>query len=211
MLLTSSSSSDWQVDIEFFEKPEANSIKDYMEEFLKSIKFNPSLPHNPLFYSEPCRKVQTSGDVSLVSVVEKTAIQFEVKLTTYIFELARFDQYSGNTKVKPDSSSWGATLFDPAWDGMLGADPGPIWSGNSQEFSNPREEGVTLEPFTSFFPRQYPFAKYEDDDEDDGFNDFLEVVQRISGLLGPSQSAQKISRFKPNMRGFPDGDLGTLF
>lgn len=192
--------------MEFFEKTEA---KGDMEEFVKSIKFNPFIRGNALFACEPRRRVYTSDEVTLASVVEKTAVQFQVKNTTYILELARFDQYSGNHGLNPDRSSWGATLFDPAWDRILKAEGERIRGEAPLEGPTWRQAQLDSDPFEAFFPSdQWPRT---DKGEIGGFDEFLVVIQRISELLRPSQDSQKIAESNPSMQGFLNVNLGTLF
>lgn len=197
--------------MEFFEQPEAGLIKEAMSEFVKSIRFTSS-SRNRCISSKPFRKVIFRDDVPVVRVVEKAAIQLKVKGTGYILELARFDQYPGPSAVIGSqavsfSTSWGATLFDPTWDNILGGTPkfqsdkGPLKATKA-----PQEEMKHGGGMKAFFPSRRGKDRGAEDGKK-GFREFLDVVQKITELLGPGKDVKT----EPDMKGLLDVELGTLF
>ncbi|KAJ5152084.1 hypothetical protein N7492_010379 [Penicillium capsulatum] len=189
--------SDWQLDVEFFLQPQANAIKEQMEEFVQSIHFRPCNNRYPIF-DKPVRKVLFSEAIQVSSVVEKAALQFRIKSTPYVLELARYDHFSGVSEPEANRTSWGATLFNPAWDEML---------GSATESST--GENITPEHFTAFFPPSQAGNVLQTGNQ--GFDEFLTIVQRVSELLRPSSTSEKISHTMPSMEGLLEAELGTLF
>lgn len=201
--------------MEFFEQPEAGLIKEAMTEFVKSIRFTSS-SRNRCISSKPWRKVIFPADAPVVRVVEKAAIQLKVKGTGYILELARFDQYPGPSPVIGSqavsfTTSWGATLFDPTWDGILGGTPKfQSGSGPLKASKAPQEKMKHGEGMKAFFPSRKDKdrgAEDENEDDNEGFWEFLRVVRKISTLLGPGQEVKT----EPDMKSLLNVELGTLF
>jgi hypothetical protein len=100
------------------------------------------------------------SDTALISkLIQKTAIQFRVKGTEYVLELARFEEsrYSsvGRIRWTPPNVQWGARLLSPRWNGLIE--------------QNRRQQQLGVE---TLFPTVT------------AFEDFLKILKTISGILG---------------------------
>lgn len=174
--------------------------------------------------AQPRRKVIFPDSDPVSRFVEKTAIRYRLKGTNYIFEIARYDEYSrprGAAFFGTASVSWGASVFDPNWDNLLGEHANlPV--GRSARYSP---------DLHTFFPSQgpSPAANYP------GFWEFIGLVRRVAELLGPVRalteqpmnaapaSKDANTRKEPipsnhavavgahDRGGMLDADLGTLF
>lgn len=159
--------------------------------------------------------------------VEKTAIRYRLKNTKYILEIARYDEYSrtsapGGPISEVPSSSWGASIFDPNWDNLLGQHAN-ISLGHTARYSP---------SLNTFFPAIEETTGHKSE----GFWELIELVRRVAELLGSAkassgdvkrqdpkgpasdksdeviarQNRQQIN-IGPQMRVLLDEDLGTLF
>jgi hypothetical protein len=121
--------------------------------------------------------------------VEKSAIEFHVKETNLVFELARYVKYnvSNGRILKTPDESWGGTLFDPDWDTMLG--------------ENTELDGTqfTREACLSAF---FPPAEGAEVDEEAQLGVFMSALHQIARMLGSSDNA---------VTNILDVNLGTLF
>lgn len=144
--------------------------------------------------AKPERKVIFPASAPVSRFVEKTAIRFRVKSTSYILEIARYDQYErvldknlpglpGEFSKVP-STSWAASLFDPNWDNLLG-----------QHASLPVGAPTQYSPeLNAFFP---PQEQSEASDQSASFWQFVDMVKKVARLLGashfPSTSSEQRS------------------
>lgn len=152
--------------------------------------------------SKPCKKVTFKDQPFLRSIVEKAAIQLRVKGTNYIFELARFDYYrkmQSQWSEKPQVS-WGASLFDPAWNRYLGT---KLLSKNSYRGPEPYEGLACLFPPANS-------DEYSAHNEK-GFCEFLEIVRHIAGILGPGEGWSGMDPDYRDQTSPLDVDLGLIF
>lgn len=172
--------------------------------------------------------------------VEKTALRYRLKDTKYIFEIARYDEYSraglevfqrpgsvvytGQMSEVP-STSWGASIFHPDWDNLLG-DHANLPVGRSAQW-NPKLD--------TFFP---PLGNSSSGDGYSGFWVFIHLVRQVAYLLSSTKTSplQQVPRDTTaeietsstkaevarsqasssanegkNLNRLLDGDLGTLF
>lgn len=154
----------------------------------------------------PRKKILFDHSVATIaSFTEKASIQLRVrdknKDTNYVLELARFDRYtrSRSTWSQVPLVSWGASLFDPKWDTMLGGGLG----GDSSK------KGKVTARFQTLFP-----SRQNDENHEQGFWEFLKLVDNISKVLGASElgseelSAASQSRVATDLF---DAELGMLF
>ena len=121
--------------------------------------------------------------------VEKTAIEFHVRGTNLVFELARFVKYTvtNGRILNTLDVSWGGSLFDPDWDVML---------GENTELDGNR---FTREACLSTF---FPPAEGAGVDEDVQLGVFMSALRQIARVLGSPDSA---------VTNVLDCDVGTLF
>lgn len=170
----------------------------------------------------PRRKVIFPDSDPVSRFVEKTAIRYRLKGTNYIFEIARYDEYSrprGAALFETASVSWGASVFDPNWDNLLGEHANlPV--GHSARYSP---------DLHTFFPSRKPSSE----PNYPGVWEFIGLVRLVAELLGPVRAltehamhpapASRGANIKKepipsndavavgDRGGMLDADLGTLF
>ncbi|PYI12561.1 hypothetical protein BO78DRAFT_435009 [Aspergillus sclerotiicarbonarius CBS 121057] len=227
--------SDWQLELKSLEFYETSSIDAALREFSHTIKFTRTA-HMDDISATPERKVTFSASAPVARFIEKTAVRYRLKGTNYILEIARYDEYCrANLPALPGllptymgpftpvpNTSWGASLFDPHWDNLLG------------EHANlPIGQSAKYHPNTNtFFPARGPSG---DGEKSRGFWDFANMVKQIAELMGPGRalagdkaSADPSLKAKPttcqgsssdsspvigttDLGGLLNADLGTLF
>lgn len=210
--------SDWQLEIKSLEFQETSSIDSALRSFSHSISFRHTENLGDIS-AAPRRKVVFSSSFPVSRFVEKAAIRYRLKGTKYTFEIARYDEYSCSvvpecpgqnppTTVGPisevPSTSWGASVFDPNWDNLLGQHANlPI--GHSARYS-PKLD--------TFFPQQS-----SSEEKHAGFWEFLSLVKQTAERLSPAESrlpqkSQVNSRKTPSSLKLPsttpDGQKGTV-
>ncbi|KAI9928829.1 hypothetical protein MW887_002050 [Aspergillus wentii] len=181
---------DWQVEIKSLEFHETSSIDTALKSFSHSIGFQRTATMGDLS-AKPQRKVTFPASAPVSKFIEKTAVRYRLKGTKYIFEIARYDEYSrtstpafpgqspatitGHISANP-STSWGASVFDPNWDNLLGEHANlPV--GHSARY-NPNLD-------TFFPPKNQPGPE----DKYLGFWDFINLIKQVAELLGPEQTS----------------------
>ncbi|CAG8897321.1 unnamed protein product [Penicillium nalgiovense] len=113
--------SDWQLEVKALELCPENEISLDLDKFMRSIGFQWNANAKSIG-SAPKRKARFSYGSPVKRFVEKATIQLQVKDSPHVFELARFDEYTyatGQWSMNP-KVSWGASLFNPNWDDILG-------------------------------------------------------------------------------------------
>ncbi|KAJ5244183.1 hypothetical protein N7489_004279 [Penicillium chrysogenum] len=113
--------SDWQLEVKALELCPENEIPPDLDKFMRSIGFQWNANAKSIG-SAPKRKARFSYGSPIKRFVEKATIQLQVKDSPHVFELARFDEYTyaaGQWSMNP-KVSWGASLFNPDWDDILG-------------------------------------------------------------------------------------------
>lgn len=141
----------------------------------------------------PQRKVIFPATAPVSRFVEKTAIRYRLMGTKYTFEIARYDEYSrilvpafpgqnpptlvDSISEKP-STSWGASVFDPNWDNLLGQHANlPV--GHSARYSPNLD---------TFFPPYFaPQEQSGSGEKHTGFWNFVSLVQQAAELLSPAR------------------------
>lgn len=141
----------------------------------------------------PQRKVIFPVTAPVSRFVEKTAIRYRLMGTKYTFEIARYDEYSrtlvpaftgqnppthvGSISEKP-STSWGASVFDPNWDNLLGQHAN-LLVGHSARYSPNLD---------TFFPPYFtPQKQSSSGEKHTGFWNFVSLVQQAAELLSPAR------------------------
>lgn len=159
----------------------ASSVDRALSEFAHSVKFKA----DNLKTTEVRRKVEFSDAVPVSRLIEKSAWRYRLKGTSYVFELARYDEYrrvgmaiSQGRPLQPPPNqlslspvtSWGGSIFDMNWDNMLGKQAN-YGTGRSAEWR------PTLNTF-------FPASEYSDPrDSSAGFSELLNLVTKMSELL----------------------------
>ncbi|PWY83111.1 hypothetical protein BO94DRAFT_625498 [Aspergillus sclerotioniger CBS 115572] len=217
--------SDWQLELKSLEFYEASSIDAALRDFSHTIKFQRTANMDDIS-ATPERKVLFSASAPVARFIEKTAIRYQLKGTNCILEIARYDEYCrANLPAAPGvlstymgpfapvpNTSWGASLFDPRWDNLLG------------EHANlPIGQTVKYHPKTNtFFPSGRPAGGGE---KCKGFWGLVRKVKQVAELMGPgrvsggkkpttgqgssSESSPVIGT--TDLGGLLNADLGTLF
>ncbi|OQD89394.1 hypothetical protein PENANT_c002G11300 [Penicillium antarcticum] len=179
--------SDWQLEIKALDMIEEDTPPD-VETFKRKLSFvwNESALS---ITSVPERMSKLPPGAPLRCFVEKSAIEFHVKGTNLVFELARFVRYNvtnGRVVNSPDVT-WGGSLFNPDWDEILGqnAEIDPIQ--------------FTREACLSTF---FPPVNGAEIDEEVQLGVFMSALRQIARMLGsPNSTVTKVL----------DANVGTLF
>ncbi|EAW22799.1 uncharacterized protein NFIA_014910 [Aspergillus fischeri NRRL 181] len=229
--------SDWQLEIKSLEFYETSSINAALRTFSHSINFRRTADINDIS-AKPQRKVVFPASAPVSRFVEKTAIRYRLKNTKYILEIARYDEYSRTTAPgyggqnpaaitgpisEVPSSSWGASIFDPNWDNLLG-----------QHANIPLGHTARYSPSLNTF---FPPIEETTGSKCEGFWELIALVRRVAELLGSTKTSvenvkQRVPKspssdksdeaatarqnrqqvnIGPQMRVLLDADLGTLF
>lgn len=135
-------------------------------------------------------------DASVTKFIQKTAIQFKIKDTNYVLELARFEEFRCSdqevTGWTPPVVRWGATLLNPDWEELL---------RNKEK----RKAGVEMDMF---------LPGYQSGEQDSpALQEFLEVIRKVADLLGPipRPGEDLAPEGESFTKGVLDAEFGTLF
>jgi hypothetical protein len=182
--------SDWQLEVKALELCPDKEMPPDLEKFLRSIRFqwNPSVKN---MGAVPQRRARFLYGSPVKRFIEKATIQLQVIDSPHVFELARFDEYTyttGHWCLKP-KVSWGASLFNPTWDDILG------------EQAEVNVDDISKEGCLSvFFPP--PEGEEQDNDkektdeevrkeaetrkkvEEEQLGQFMSTVQQVARMLG---------------------------
>lgn len=186
--------------------PEREMSPD-LDKFMRSIRFQWNLNAKSIGCA-PQRKARFSYGSPVKRFVEKASIQLQVKNSPHVFELARFDEYTysaGHWSMTP-KVSWGASLFNPSWDDILGeqADVGaleisdrclsvffPPPEGDQEQTDKQKTDDEICEE-----------AEIRKTDEEEQLGAFMGVVQKIARMLAnPGAEMPEVL----------ETDLGSLF
>ncbi|WEW55851.1 hypothetical protein PRK78_001284 [Emydomyces testavorans] len=169
-------SSDWQLEIRALDFQEPSSIAQSLRAFSHSIHFKPGAVLG--FRQNTGRRVTFSNLVPVNRLVEKTALRYRLKGTSYILEVARYDEYframpGTNEITEIPMTSWGASIFDLQWDNMLGQHAN-FRLGHKAEW---------IPSLSTFFPSVQIAGP---PDVCTGFDQFMELVKRVAFILSPA-------------------------
>lgn len=194
--------SDWQLEVKSLEFKESTSIDLALKTFSHSIRFRRSTTMGDIC-AEPRRKVMFPQTAPVARFVEKTAMRYRLKGTKYILEIARYDEYSrinaqgypeqnlasiGNEISEVPVTTWGASLFDPNWDNLLGGHAN-LSVGQSAAYNTDLD---------TFFPSQA--SSFEG--KHTGFWELLSLVKQVAAVLGsksvsPNSSSSSVGARSP--------------
>ena len=141
-----------------------------MADFTGSVTYSP--PPKGIRPEITGHKVfKISSKLRYESFEQKTAVQFcHRKHGNWIFEVARYDTFTGNIATAAGKTQWGASYWNAEWDNTLGAN---LSLGIGQAASwNPWLE--------TFFPKN---VRSSNSGRDAGFQDFLQDLKYITGML----------------------------
>jgi hypothetical protein len=154
-----------------------------MSEFDHQIRFRDGVMQESLL-AEPNRRAMLPDGFPVKRIIEKAAIQYPIKGTEYVLEIARYDTYvkqsgagKSNMSFGPPSSSWGTTVYGLNWDENLARLAG------TKEVQQMGFNSV-LDPFFS--------PKIEDGNKA-GFQGFINVVKEVAWVLGQNEEVQQRS------------------
>ncbi|CAI7588669.1 unnamed protein product [Penicillium glandicola] len=199
--------SDWQFEVKALELCPEKEVSPELDKFMRSIAFQWN-PNAKSIRSAPKRKARFSYGAQVKRFVEKAAIQLQVKGSPHVFELARFDEYTyaaGHWSMTP-KVSWGASLFNPSWDDILGEQA----EGNAHDIS---KNGC----LSAFFPSPEDDERTGKQKTDDELLKEAELrkmeEEKQLGLF--MSTVQQIARMLSNpgaeMSDVLETDLGSLF
>ncbi|PYH39924.1 uncharacterized protein BO87DRAFT_402856 [Aspergillus neoniger CBS 115656] len=192
--------SDWQLELKSLEFYQASSIDAALRDFAGAIKFKSTATMHDIS-AMPERKVEFSQSAPVARFIEKSAIRYKIKGTNYTLEIARYDEYSranasalsnklpasyaGPFTTEPNTS-WGASLFDPHWDNLLG-EHANLAIGHAAQYDSSLE---------SFFPARGAGGNSE---KSQGFWAFVDTVKQVAGLMGPVRTTATSSGEKSRL------------
>lgn len=155
------------------------------------------------FGAWPVKKTLFPQECAVSRLIEKSALQLRVKGTSYILELIRFDEYKNRPTLRGLQSNcsfatWGATLFDTRWTSV------PRGESRLQDQRYQRLGGG----IQAFFPAK----SGEQTAGREGFSEFMEIVNKVSELLGcPRNAADWHADQAEGVAELLRADFGTLF
>ncbi|KAJ6190604.1 hypothetical protein N7519_000625 [Penicillium mononematosum] len=200
--------SDWQLEVKALELCPENEIPPDLDKFMRSIGFQWNANAKSIG-SAPKRKARFSYGSPVKRFVEKATIQLQVKDSPHVFELARFDEYTyatGQWSMNP-KVSWGASLFNPDWDDILGEQADIKVLDVSKDaclsvFFPPPGDGEeqTNKPKTDDELRKEAEIRKVEEEKQLGL--FMSTVQQVARMLGNPGA---------EMPDVLETDLGSLF
>lgn len=176
-----------------------DDITDAQRNFAQSVKIEPFFRTAPIT-AKPGRKIYFPPDVAVSKYVTKSSIQFRVKDTDYVLELAKFEEFrcsitAGHVRWTPPRVRWGAFLMNPKWERILG-----------NRNNRPKHLGID-----SLFPPGPPKGQNHNDSD---FEVLLQVIKRVAEVLSPlPQTGERAPSDdeEAEAAGVLDSGLGTLF
>ncbi|CAI7567617.1 unnamed protein product [Penicillium crustosum] len=200
--------SDWQFEVKALELCPEREMSPELEKFIHSIGFQWS-PNAKNIGCAPQRKARFSYGSPVKRFIEKAAIQLRIKESPHVFELSRFDEYTyaaGHWSMTP-KVSWGASLFNPSWDDILGeqADVKPVdisKDGCLSVFFPPPGDGEEHTDKQKIDDEIRKEAETRKIDEEKQLSVFMSAVQKIARMLAnPGAEMPEVL----------ETDLGSLF
>jgi len=170
-LLTSlCSGSSWKLQVKSENVVDDSRITPQMADFASSVAFKP--PPSGIRPEITGYKVFTfASNLRVQSFEQKTAVRYcHKKRGNWIFELARYDTFTGNIVTASGKTQWGASYWNAEWDNTLGAN---LSLGIGQ--------AANWNPWMSTFFPENPHTSFKG--RDAGFQDFMQDVKYITGML----------------------------
>lgn len=189
---------DWQLDLEHFEPLDASTInlRAELESFAAAVAFDSRLTFEQCgFSAEGVERILFPSQPTVSRYIEKSALQFRIKGTSYILELVRFDEYKPVPSMLREvnarhSATWAATLFNPLWESELGG-------GSPRKAPRSESAGKRIQVF-------FPSSSGLELENREGFSEFIAVVSKVADLLGYPRDEGGVGELL-------QADFGTLF
>lgn len=164
------SGSSWKVQVKSENIVDDSRVTPQMADLASSVAFKP--PPSGIRPEITGYKVFTfASNLRLESFEQKTAVRYcHKKHGNWIFELARYDTFTGNIVTASRKTQWGASYWNAEWDNTLGANLS-LGIGQAANW-NPW--------FSTFFPEN---SHTSHKGRDTGFQDFMQDVRYITGML----------------------------
>ncbi|CRG85054.1 Ninein-like protein [Talaromyces islandicus] len=174
---------DWQFEIKERKVLSAQQKSLAMNEFEHQVRFRDGVMQESLL-AEPKRRAMLPDGFPVKRLIEKAALQYRIKGTEYVLEIARYDVYvkqsnagASNMSFELPSSSWGLTVH------------GVNWEENLTKLAGTKEVqqmgfNSVLDPFFS------PKIEYGNKA---GFQGFVNVVKEVARVLDKAGVAEQRS------------------
>ncbi|KAK5791140.1 hypothetical protein VI817_006449 [Penicillium citrinum] len=191
---------DWEIELKFLEPMAEDDISEAQRKFAASVKLDP-MYRGALITSKPERRTFFQDNVSISRFVQKSSLQFKIKRTKYILELARFEEFqyftAGRARLAPPKVRWGARLTNLLWEHLLSD-----WHERPNDLT-----------FNSLFPGDERKGPNKDNPS---VQEFLRIVKQVAILLGPQPQPYDKMPNDPdeedaNSSGVLESELGILF
>jgi hypothetical protein len=134
--------------------------------------------------AEPKPRAMLPDGFPVKRLIEKAAIQYDIKETEYVLEIARYDIYvkqsstgSSNMGFKPPLSFWGINVHGVNWEENLAK------LAATKEVQQMGFKSV-LDPF---------FSPKTEDGNKASFQGFVNIVKEVAQVLGKSEVAEQLS------------------
>lgn len=214
-IVTNFNSADWQLeirDLQIYDSSNTDSIPRPMQKFAHQVGLRPGVSDENLS-TRPKRRTVYPAGAPVHRIIEKAAVQYRVKGTRYILEIARYDEYCHNENLQSKlsrsgmsetaTSSWGASLFRDDWDKLLADCTKP----------NAEREPSAATLNAVFSPKQ------DAEETEFGFKQFVEITNDIARLLTVKDSQQRPeppapaaeNPTRPRGTQLLGAELGTMF
>ena len=191
LLTLQCSGSSWKLQVTSDNIVDDSRITPRMADFASSVTFKP--PPTGIRPELTGHKVfKFASNLQYESFEQKTAVRYRhIHHGNWIFELARYDTFTGNIATASGKTQWGASYWNAEWDNTLGANL-PLGIGQAAKW----------DPWlTTFFPDN---PHTSNTGRDTGFKDFMQDTKYITGMLDEMKGLAK------DQGRDQDDDLGDL-
>lgn len=191
---------DWQFEMRERKILSKQQKSLAMSEFEYQVRFRDGVMQESLL-AEPQRRAMLPDGFPVRRLVEKAAIQYPVKETEYVLEVARYDTYvkqsgvgKSNMNFESPESSWGVAVYGVNWDENLAKLAGT---------KKVQEMGFksVLDPF---------FSPKINDGSKAGFQGFLNVVKEVARVLGHDEEDKQRSLLDDDLPQIPLTQMSLL-
>ncbi|KAL8831744.1 MAG: hypothetical protein Q9191_000672 [Dirinaria sp. TL-2023a] len=160
----------WKLQVSHEVEVDDSRVTPRMADFKSSVTYKP-----PSAGVQPeltgYKVFQHASNLKVEHFEQKTALRYRhVRHSNWIFELARYDSFTGNNVTASEKTQWGGSFWHTEWDNILGAN-------NLLDIG----EAANWDPrLSKFFPEN---AGTPNKGKDTGFQDFLQDVEYITEML----------------------------
>lgn len=172
-------SSSWQIQLTADNSIDEAKMMPEIGKFAEGITFN-ARPAGTSPVIEDHQLVKFPTNLPVRAFVQKTGFRYRLRNSSYLFEIAKYQQFTASGSVLgcrssdrvASSTTWGASLFNEDWDIILGQNA-HLGIG---------EAGNWKPSLTRFFPRDVHTST---PGPEAGFRNFLTEVGKVATLLDP--------------------------